>query len=74
MHKLRKLCFIRSSLLICLATMSTACPVLLRSLPIGCVCATRYDKLSANYLAFVHAHRSGYGCVLMRVHALGNVA
>src|SRR6187551_753121 len=27
--------------------------------------ATRYDKLAANYLAFVNSRRSGYGCALM---------
>ena len=27
--------------------------------------ATRYDKLAANYLAFVNSHPSEFGCVLM---------
>jgi len=27
--------------------------------------ATRYDKLAANYLAFIQLHQSGYGCALM---------
>ncbi len=27
--------------------------------------ATRYDRLAANYLAFVQLAQSGYGCVLM---------
>jgi hypothetical protein len=33
--------------------------------------ATRYDKLSANYLAFIQLHQSGFGCALMSPHPNG---
>jgi len=31
--------------------------------------ATRYDKLAANYLAFVNSHQSEFGCALMSPRA-----